>query len=162
MRPRRCEMRYVRVMGRPDTRDEMQSLLEREVDRRLADVGRRLDGASTKAGVVIGAAAVVATASAGPAPWTWVPVGLSIFAGLLAAASLLYRNGAEVPVLGMSMRYGDYSPQSMANEIFRKKLCLLMSEEAAMTPRANKLMLSYAYLGLAVSALIWLRLIAPA
>lgn len=119
--------------------------LDQELDRRLADTGRRLDGATTRGGIVIAAALVMSTISSAHTAWWWISVALSVAAALIAAFSTLwYYKGKEVPIRGLHDNLKAHSAKTLAVEIFDKKLNLLEHEETKMERRSNWLTLSYA------------------
>lgn len=125
-------------------------LLGPEVDRRLGDVGRRLDAASARAGVVI-AAALVIVAIPAEATWArWVPVAFALSACALSGMVMLFRDSPEVPLTGLLLKREEHTKATLSAEIFDHKLAMLLGEEVVMTRRARQL--SIAYIALALSA----------
>lgn len=131
-------------------RADARPLLERELDRRLADVARRLDGTVSKSSIVIATALVLAAIPAEPTPGRWLPLGFAVSAVLLATPTMFYRDGDEIPIRGLLTRVREHTKDTLANEVFDKKLAMLNAEEAAMDRRARQLTLSY--LALATSS----------
>ena len=138
-------------------REKAQFVLERELDRRLADVARRLDGAVSRAGIVIAAALVVAVLPGAPTPGRWLPLGFALGAVILAALALVYRNSDEVPIRGLLERANEHTAATMGNEIFDRKLSILRTEEMMMNRRARQLTLSYATLAIATASVVLIR-----
>jgi len=134
--------------------DEARKVLEPELNRRLGDVARRLDGAVLRAGIVIATALVLASIPADPTPGRWLQV---LFGGVaigLAIPSVIYRNGDEVPVGGLLEAGPKHTETTMFNEIFNLKLAMMEAEEKAMNARARILNLSYVALALAAVSVI--------
>lgn len=135
-------------------RADAQRLLNPELDRRLGDVGRRLDSAVTRAGIVIAAGLVVMAIPADPTPGRWLPLGFALTTIILAAPAILFRDGHEVPVGGLLENADQHAAESLSAEVFEKKLALLSAEETVMDRRARQLSLSYGALALATASVV--------
>lgn len=133
----------------------MRALLSRETDRRLASVDRALDGALTRAGVVIAGALVIAGIPAGYDVRHWSPlvgVGLAITGAIL---SVLPRRIPEVPVARLYAAIPRRSLDSMSDEVLEDKLTLLRHSESGYRAKTRQLVLSYAALALALVGLVY-------
>jgi hypothetical protein len=81
---------------------EMKQRLTADLDRRLDDVARRLDGAVTRAGIVIPTAIVIAALP--HAGDSWIRSGFLLATFFLAGLVILYRDGPQVPVRRLARR----------------------------------------------------------
>jgi hypothetical protein len=120
---------------------EMKQRLTADLDRRLDDVARRLDGAVTRAGIVIPTAIVIAALP--HAGDSWIRSGFLLATFFLAGLVILYRDGPQVPVRRLALRAAEYSHETLDVELYETKLKILDHEEAAMNRRALQLTLAY-------------------
>ena len=120
---------------------KMTQALTADLDRRLDDVARRLDGAVTRAGIVIPTAIVIAAFP--PAGDPWLRAGFLVATFFLAGVVILYRDGPQVPVRRLARRAEEYTDETLGIELFDTKLKILDHEESAMNRRALQLTLAY-------------------
>jgi len=119
----------------------MKQRLTADLDRRLDDVARRLDGAVTRAGIVIPTAIVIAALP--HSGDSWIRSGFLIATFFLAGLVILYRDGPQVPVRRLALRATEYTHETLDVELYETKLKILDHEEAAMNRRALQLTLAY-------------------